>query len=189
MATIKKAVKKAMAKKSMAKRPMMQASAMGGGSMMKGGGKIKKAQNGADSVKTLINVPMFSKKPGKPKGTMFGSETPEGYEKIRKGAIDTGKRAISLYENRKIDAARKEQEAQSERLKKAESTPGGMGRGFRKDPKTGKMVPTEYIKKNGGKMKAGGVLSPSKKAVSKNVGNLNKAKAGASMKKCKYGCK
>ena len=67
-------------------------------------------------------------------------------------------------------------------------------------------------------MKHGGTLSPSKNAVSKNVGNLNKAKdgakfpdlnkdgkiskadvlvgrgvikakKGASMKKCKYGCK
>ena len=67
-------------------------------------------------------------------------------------------------------------------------------------------------------MKGGGTLSPSKNAVSKNVGNLNKAKdgakfpdlnkdgkvtkadvlvgrgvikakKGASMKKCKYGCK
>jgi hypothetical protein len=40
-------------------------------------------------------------------------------------------------------------------------------------------------------MKTGGTLSPSKKAVSKNVGNLNKAKAGAKMKmggKCKNGC-
>ena len=40
-------------------------------------------------------------------------------------------------------------------------------------------------------MKSGGTLSPSKKAVSKNIGNLNKAKAGAKMKmggKCKNGC-
>ena len=40
-------------------------------------------------------------------------------------------------------------------------------------------------------MKHGGTLSPSKNSVSKNVGNLNKAKAGAKMKmggKCKNGC-
>ncbi len=34
-----------------------------------------------------------------------------------------------------------------------------------------------------------GTIIPKKNSVSKNVGNLNKAKSGTSMKKCKYGCK
>ena len=34
-----------------------------------------------------------------------------------------------------------------------------------------------------------GTSVPKKNSVSKNIGNLNKAKSGASMKKCKYGCK
>ena len=34
-----------------------------------------------------------------------------------------------------------------------------------------------------------GTIVPKKNSVSKNVGNLNKAKSGTSMKKCKYGCK
>lgn len=34
-----------------------------------------------------------------------------------------------------------------------------------------------------------GTSVPKNNSVSKNIGNLNKAKSGASMKKCKYGCK
>jgi len=34
-----------------------------------------------------------------------------------------------------------------------------------------------------------GTSVPKKNSVSKNIGNLNKAKSGASMKKCRYGCK
>ena len=174
MATVKKAIKKAMAKKPMMKRPMMQAppsasSPMGGGPMMKAGGKIKKAQGG-DKVKKQMTakeylasgLPTGGNKPsvkkemtakeylasGKPTKSST-NKAPEGYTKrsLGSGAVDF----------RPTDAAK------------------------------------EYLskQKNGGKMKHGGVLSPSKNAVSKNVGNLNKAKAGAKMKmggKCKNGC-
>jgi hypothetical protein len=34
-----------------------------------------------------------------------------------------------------------------------------------------------------------GISIPKKNSVSRNVSNLNKAKSGTSMKKCKYGCK
>lgn len=34
-----------------------------------------------------------------------------------------------------------------------------------------------------------GTSVPKKNSVSKNIGNLNKAKSGTSMKKCRYGCK
>lgn len=34
-----------------------------------------------------------------------------------------------------------------------------------------------------------GTSVPKKNSVSKNIGNLNKAKSGGSVKKCKYGCK
>ena len=173
MATIKKAVKKVV-KKAMAKRPMMQAppsasSPMGGGPMMKAGGKIKKAQGG-DKVKKQMTAKEYLAS-GLPQGTNAPSpkkemtakeylasgkptksstnKAPEGYTKrsLGSGAVDF----------RPTDAAK------------------------------------EYLskQKNGGKMKHGGVLSPSKNAVSKNVGNLNKAKAGAKMKmggKCKNGC-
>ena len=173
MATIKKTVKKAV-KKAMAKRPMMQAppsasSPMGGGPMMKAGGKIKKAQGG-DKVKKQMTAKEYLAS-GLPQGTNAPSpkkemtakeylasgkptksstnKAPEGYTKrsLGSGAVDF----------RPTDAAK------------------------------------EYLskQKNGGKMKHGGVLSPSKNAVSKNVGNLNKAKAGAKMKmggKCKNGC-
>ena len=77
-------------------------------------------------------------------------------------------------------------------------------------PKTGRIKPTLGSAKNGksfpdlnkdGKitkadvLKGRGVIAktgtsvPKKNSVSKNIGNLNKAKSGKSMKKCKYGCK
>ena len=47
------------------------------------------------------------------------------------------------------------------------------------------------IAKKGMKMKKAktGMSVPKNTSVSKNIGNLNKAKKGASIKKCKYGCK
>lgn len=47
------------------------------------------------------------------------------------------------------------------------------------------------IAKKGMKMKKAktGISVPKNTSVSKNIGNLNKAKKGASIKKCKYGCK
>ena len=114
MATIKKAVKKVV-KKAMAKRPMMQAppsasSPMGGGPMMKAGGKIKKAQGG-DKVKKQMTakeylasgLPTGGNKPS-PKKEMTAKEylasgkptkyvppvAPPGYTKrsLGSGAVD-----------------------------------------------------------------------------------------------------
>lgn len=172
MATVKKSVKKSMAKKPMAKRPMMQAppsasSPMGGGPMMKAGGKIKKAQVGTKVKKQMTAKEYLAS--GKPQGT---SGPAPKKEMTAKEYLASGKPTKYVapvappgYTKRSL---------------------GGGAVDFRPTD-----AAKEYLskQKNGGKMKTGGTLAPSKKAVSKNVGNLNKAKAGASMKKCKYGCK
>jgi hypothetical protein len=160
MATVKKAVKKAIAKKVMSKRPMMQAppsasSPMGGGPMMKAGGKIKKAADGIKATKKEL-YPAPKKQTGMDALKSIGK-----YVSTFGGATekdDPKQKDINIVKKIK------------ETVASAKSSLG---------------------LKSGGKMRSGGVLSPSKNAVSKNVGNLNKAKAGAKMKmggKCKNGC-
>jgi hypothetical protein len=64
------------------------------------------------------------------------------------------------------------------------------GKITKKDILIGKGVLPKTAKK-GMKVKKAktGMSVPKNTSVSKNIGNLNKAKKGASIKKCKYGCK
>lgn len=75
-----------------------------------------------------------------------------------------------------------------------EGTTPPLGKG-EKAPKSAILPKRKYVggspAKNGKTMKKAetGTSIPKKNNVSRNVSNLNKAKSGTSMKKCKYGCK
>ena len=62
------------------------------------------------------------------------------------------------------------------------------GKSFPDLNKDGKITKADILKGRGVIAKTGTSI-PKKNSVSRNVSNLNKAKSGTSVKKCKYGCK
>lgn len=106
-------------------------------------------------------------------------------------------RSKSNYENTNIGKMAEATKTATKTAPKKKMKSGGSfpdlnkdGKITKKDILIGKGVLPKTAKK-GMKMKKAktGTSVPKNTSVSKNIGNLNKAKKGASIKKCKYGCK
>jgi hypothetical protein len=142
---------------------------------MKKGGKMKKAQKGISAPKKKPVVDSV-------RSEMFPDKMiPRSKSNYFNGSFDKTANALNPS---KVKVKKK--------MKSGGSFPdlNKDGKITQKDILIGRGVLSKTAKK-GMKMKKAktGMSVPKNTSVSKNIGNLNKAKKGASIKKCKYGCK
>ena len=140
---------------------------------------IKKAQTGA-KVKKPVAKPVEDKYKGlggEIGGPIFSDK--EQRERRKKLGLPTSKAEEKAY----YDKMRKEGAKNGKAIKKAKN-----GKSFPDLNKDGKITKADILKGRGVIAKTGTSI-PKKNSVSRNVSNLNKAKSGTSVKKCKYGCK
>jgi len=181
MATVKKTMKKSAPKKAMMKKSPMQPSvggpgAMGAGSMMKKGGKVKmkmggmmkKAKMGVTTTTETTKKPKYENSPfTNMMKERQSAKTPVGMTmkelKMKYPNVDTGKAGDVRGTEMNSGAPKKV-------LQQYNDTYNAFDKKFKGGPAKNKM---------------GGILTPSKKSVGKTIGKLNKAKSGSKMSKKK----
>jgi hypothetical protein len=114
--------------------------------------------------------------PAKEKYTSLGGEIG------RPTGPSTGRRETTIGSAKKGASIKKAQNGT-----KAKSSLGMKSVNAGYDDNSG-VTRADFVSIGKGKAK-NGTSVPKNNSVSKNIGNLNKAKSGKSMKKCKYGCK
>lgn len=150
---------------------------------------IKKAQTGAKTEKktTVTPKPKVAPKKTKTVSQRIGDLTLRDFKNATEDALQLStlggygkiKKALGgEYKYKKIG-----EKKYGGKISKAKN-----GKSFPDLNKDGKITKADILKGRGVIAKTGTSI-PKKNSVSRNVSNLNKAKSGTSVKKCKYGCK
>ena len=172
---------------------------------------IKKAQNGTVAKdktvvkKTVMKKQELAQKPTYKNLSMAvdvderatpsrGSRTPNKQDSLdyASGFKKGLNRKKDLFENTVSRSGRWEGENTSKKFIKAKRNGGPIskaknGKSFPDLNKDGKITKADILKGRGVIAKTGTSV-PKKNSVSKNIGNLNKAKSGKSIKTCRGGC-